>query len=98
MLENHFHVPLHVEGQMVRPTECSVAELALKRFVAGVLAHVSTQLVRACKAPATILQYIKSNQLIKYRKYEYVHSYTASYKTNSLAKYSPLCRFRRKKC
>jgi len=45
-------VPLHVQRQVVGARERAVAQLALERAVAGVLAVVPRQLVRPGKLPA----------------------------------------------
>lgn len=47
-------MPLHVKRQVVRPRERALAQLAVERFVAGVLALVAGQLVRAGKTPAAV--------------------------------------------
>ena len=46
---------LHVQRQVVRPAESSLAQLALERSVARVLPLVSRQLVAAGKPPSTAL-------------------------------------------
>lgn len=49
------HVPLHVQGQVVRPGEGPVAEVALEGPVPGVLAVVAGELVGAGELPAAAL-------------------------------------------
>ncbi|KDR23644.1 hypothetical protein L798_11562 [Zootermopsis nevadensis] len=51
----HRHVALHVEGQVVGARERPLAEAALERAVAGVLAVVASQLVRARELPTAAL-------------------------------------------
>jgi hypothetical protein len=46
---------LHVQCQMIGAAECALAELALERLVACVLALVAGQLVAARKSPAAPL-------------------------------------------
>ena len=56
LLEDHLHMPLHVEGEVIGAAEGALAELALEGLVAGVLPHVPAQLVRPGEPPATVLQ------------------------------------------
>jgi len=49
---SHGDMPLHVQCQMVRAREGPLTEPALERPVAGVLAVVASQLVRASELPA----------------------------------------------
>ena len=51
----HRHVALHMQREMVRARESSLAEPALERPVASVLAVVASQLVRAGELPAASL-------------------------------------------
>lgn len=48
-------VPLHVQGQVIRPGETPVAVVALEWLRSGVFAVVSCQLVTAGKAPFAAL-------------------------------------------
>ena len=48
---SHTHVSLHVQREMVRAREGPLTEPALERPVAGVLAVVASQLVRASELP-----------------------------------------------
>ena len=49
-------MPLHVQGQVVRPGEGPLTHPALERTVPGVLAGVPRQLIRPCKPPAAALE------------------------------------------
>ena len=49
------HVPLHVEGEVVRPAEGALAQLALEGPVTRVLALVPRQLVRPREPPPAAL-------------------------------------------
>lgn len=49
---SRLHVPLHVQRQVVRAREGTVAEVALERPVARVLAVVAREFVRARELPA----------------------------------------------
>ena len=53
-LEDHLHVALHVEGEVVGPAEGALAQLALERFVPRVFPVVSAELVRAGELPAAV--------------------------------------------
>ena len=46
---------LHVQGQVVGAGEGPLTEQALVRLLAGVLAEVTRQLIRACKLPPAAL-------------------------------------------
>ena len=48
-------VALHVQGQVVRARESSIAEFTVEGLVPGVLALVARQLVGARKPPAAVL-------------------------------------------
>lgn len=43
----------HMEGEMVRPGEGALAQMALEGSVSGVLAEVTGQFIRTGKLPAT---------------------------------------------
>jgi len=49
------HVPLHVEGQVVRPGERALAQVALERTVARVFAEMASQFVGASEFPTATL-------------------------------------------
>lgn len=46
------HVSLHVQREVVRPGESSLAQVTLEGPVSGMFPEVSRQLVRACELPA----------------------------------------------
>lgn len=46
-------VPLHVQGQVVRPGETPVTVRAFKRLGTSMLSEVSGQLITSCKTPLT---------------------------------------------
>ncbi len=46
---------LHVQRQVVRTRESSIAEFAMERLVPGVLALMPRQLIGARKTPAAVL-------------------------------------------
>lgn len=49
------HVSLHVEGQVVRPGEGTLAQVALERPVSGVFAEMTGQFVGPGELPSTAL-------------------------------------------
>lgn len=49
------HVPLHVQGQVVRAGECPLTEVALEGPVSCVFPVVTGQLIRAGELPAASL-------------------------------------------
>ena len=49
------HVPLHVKGQVVRPREGSLAQMALKGTVTGVFAVMASEFIRTSEFPSATL-------------------------------------------
>ena len=65
------HVPLHVEGEVVRPAEGALAQLALEGPVTSVLALVPRQLVRPREPPPAALTSLSTNVISAYLRYIY---------------------------